>query len=182
MVLRRQLFRTVMPHSPTATGVHYDQIFLRHGPPTAVTFWIPIGDCPLAMGGLIYLERSLPVGRKVEDMFTKMSQAQNMTLEDQRNAYNSNVSHGSPGGAHKEQMSSNGSLSTDPVRFSHDGGEGRRWLVGDYEAGDVVLHLMRESHTSLVKPAHKLKRHGTRQWAQCRSTKSHQALSRCTLC
>lgn len=53
--LRRSLLRNNTPGNK-AIGVHYDQIFLRHGEPTSVTAWIPMGDISLTGGGLIYLE------------------------------------------------------------------------------------------------------------------------------
>jgi phytanoyl-CoA hydroxylase len=54
--VRRSLLRNNTPGNK-AIGVHYDQIFLRHGEPTSVTAWIPIGDIGLTGGGLIYLEQ-----------------------------------------------------------------------------------------------------------------------------
>lgn len=53
--LKRTLLRNNIPNTK-AIGVHYDQIFLRHGEPTSVTVWVPIGDIALNGGGLIYLE------------------------------------------------------------------------------------------------------------------------------
>jgi phytanoyl-CoA hydroxylase len=53
--IRRSLLRNNTPGNK-AIGVHYDQIFLRHGEPTSVTAWIPMGDVSLTGGGLIYLE------------------------------------------------------------------------------------------------------------------------------
>lgn len=41
--LQRTLLRSNIPGN-RANGVHYDQIFLRHGEPTVVTAWVPIGD------------------------------------------------------------------------------------------------------------------------------------------
>lgn len=54
--IRRSLLRNNTPGNK-AIGVHYDQIFLRHGEPTSVTAWIPMGDVSLTGGGLIYLEK-----------------------------------------------------------------------------------------------------------------------------
>jgi phytanoyl-CoA hydroxylase len=54
--VRRSLLRNNTPGNK-AIGVHYDQIFLRHGEPTSFTAWVPIGDITLAGGGLIYLEK-----------------------------------------------------------------------------------------------------------------------------
>jgi phytanoyl-CoA hydroxylase len=53
--IRRSLLRNNTPGNK-AIGVHYDQIFLRHGEPTSVTAWVPMGDISLTGGGLIYLE------------------------------------------------------------------------------------------------------------------------------
>jgi hypothetical protein len=53
--LRRSLLRNNIPGTKPI-GVHYDQIFLRHGEPTSVTAWVPIGDIKVCGGGLIYLE------------------------------------------------------------------------------------------------------------------------------
>ena len=53
--VRRSLLRNNTPGNK-AIGVHYDQIFLRHGEPTSVTAWVPMGDITLTGGGLIYLE------------------------------------------------------------------------------------------------------------------------------
>lgn len=57
LLLPRSLLRNNTPNNK-AIGVHYDQIFLRHGEPTSITAWIPIGDIGLQGGGLIYLEHS----------------------------------------------------------------------------------------------------------------------------
>lgn len=53
--VRRSLLRNNTPGNK-AIGVHYDQIFLRHGEPTSVTAWVPMGDIAITGGGLIYLE------------------------------------------------------------------------------------------------------------------------------
>lgn len=55
VAVRRSLLRNNTPGNK-AIGVHYDQIFLRHGEPTSVTAWVPMGDISLDGGGLIYLE------------------------------------------------------------------------------------------------------------------------------
>jgi hypothetical protein len=81
-----------MPKAKSATGVHYDQLFLRHGPPTAITAWIPIGDCPPQGGGLMYLDDSLGLGRDLEEGFTRLSEEKHLTDDERNSAYNSNVS------------------------------------------------------------------------------------------
>ena len=54
---RRSLLRNNIPGTH-AIGVHYDQIFLRHGEVSNLTAWCPMGDIKINGGGLIYLENS----------------------------------------------------------------------------------------------------------------------------
>lgn len=105
-------------------AVHYDHIFLRYGPPTFITGWLPFGDIPVEGGGLIYLEKSVPLAQSIEDDFTK--RAESFTPEERINAFNANMMKG-------------GVLSQDSQEFIQAHG-GRKWLVADYEAGDVVFH------------------------------------------
>jgi len=57
LMFRRSLLRNNIPGAH-AIGVHYDQIFLRHGDVSNITAWCPMGDIKLTGGGLIYLENS----------------------------------------------------------------------------------------------------------------------------
>lgn len=94
-IFRRQLFRSNVPNAKgTSTGVHYDQIFLRAGPPTALTAWVPIGDCPPMSGGLMYLEGSKPLAVEMEQKFDEMSSEKGLTNEERLSAFNANVSGG----------------------------------------------------------------------------------------
>ena len=91
-IFRRQLFRANVPFAKgTSTGVHYDQLFLRAGPPNALTAWVPIGDCPPMSGGLMYLEDSLGLGEMTENRFTEMSKEKGLTDAERLSAFNSNV-------------------------------------------------------------------------------------------
>ncbi|PYH90643.1 hypothetical protein BO71DRAFT_402021 [Aspergillus ellipticus CBS 707.79] len=134
LTFKRTLLRNNIPGTKPI-GVHYDQIFIRHGEPTAVTAWVPIGDIKLSGGGLIYLEDSDSVGRKIEDDFTAKAMAAGLTEEEAKYAFNSN-------------MMSTGMLSEYPAEFAKQ--HGRRWLASAYEAGDVVLHKPHMIHASTV--------------------------------
>ena len=92
-VFRRQLFRTNIPNNTeTSTGVHYDHLFLRGGPPTALTAWIPIGDCSPEQGGLMYLEDSMGIGERIEDGYTKLAKETGLRPEEAVSVGNRNVS------------------------------------------------------------------------------------------
>jgi phytanoyl-CoA hydroxylase len=122
--VRRTLLRNNTPGNK-AIGVHYDQSFMRYGEPTAVTAWVPMGDIKLDGGGLIYLEGSEALGAEIENDFAKKAKEAGMSDEEMRNAFNSN-------------MMSTGFLSDGPADFGRQ--HGRKWLVSEYEAGDVVFH------------------------------------------
>ncbi|MFI6388128.1 phytanoyl-CoA dioxygenase family protein [Nonomuraea sp. NPDC050540] len=58
---RRKLIRHVGPGETgvgTATQAHYDLVYLREGTDKVLSSWIPLGDCPVERGPLIYLEGS----------------------------------------------------------------------------------------------------------------------------
>lgn len=120
----RTLLRHNVPNG-LSTGIHYDKIFLRAGAAEFLTGWVPIGDCGPSGGGLMYLERSTELGRAMEAEF--MRQAEGFTEEERIYAFNRN-------------MARDGQLTHDADEFGRERGQGRRWLVGDYEAGDVVFH------------------------------------------
>ncbi|BEI83097.1 hypothetical protein CcaverHIS002_0309650 [Cutaneotrichosporon cavernicola] len=140
-IFKRQIWRTNFPHARgQSIGVHYDHIFLRHGPPTALTAWVPVGDCTPLQGGLIYLEDSVAIGRAIEDDFTARARAAGFSEDEERWAFN----------AH---MDSTGVLCRDPGSFAREHGN-HRWLIGNYEAGDVVFHspLMVHAASQNVDP------------------------------
>jgi ectoine hydroxylase-related dioxygenase (phytanoyl-CoA dioxygenase family) len=128
---KRKILRYTLPNTPVATPAHYDLVYLRGGTNRIVTAWIPIGDVPVEMGGLVYLEGSHAIGAKMEVEFT--AKAGTLTPEERIDAYNKNMSEG--GWVSKD-------LPDMAERFN------TRWLIADYEAGDVVLHSPYMIHAS----------------------------------
>ena len=58
---RRKILRHTRPGDSgigQATQAHYDLLYLREGTDQVLTIWIPVGDCPIERGSLIYLEGS----------------------------------------------------------------------------------------------------------------------------
>lgn len=130
---KRKLIRHTAPGDPGATAAHYDLIYLRAGTDRLCTSWIPIGDTPVAMGGLVYLEGSDAWGREAEREFS----AKNMELppEERINAFNRNMGEG-------------GSLTKNLPTLAER--HNTRWLVADYEAGDMVVHSPYMIHASTM--------------------------------
>jgi ectoine hydroxylase-related dioxygenase (phytanoyl-CoA dioxygenase family) len=120
---KRKLLRTTKPGQGFSTPAHYDLVYLRGGTSRIVTAWIPIGDIPAEMGGLCYLEGSDREGRRLEAEFA--AENADMNAEERLSAYNRNMGEG--GWISKD-------LPAMAQRFD------TRWLIADYEAGDVVLH------------------------------------------
>jgi hypothetical protein len=86
---------------------------------------------PLEMGGLTYLEGSDAVGRRMEAEFAARST--DLSPEERISAYNRNMS--ATGGIGKD-------LSALVKRYN------TRWLVADYEAGDMVVHTSYMIHAA----------------------------------
>ncbi|KIW64175.1 hypothetical protein PV04_09128 [Phialophora macrospora] len=137
VLVKRTMLRHNIPGGQS-TGVHYDKLFLRGGDAFFLTAWVPIGDISPQGGGLVYLEESTGLGKAIEDDF--YARAKEFTLEEKISAFNCN-------------MTATGVLSMDPMVFQQDNEHlskktNFRWLVADYEAGDVVFHLPFTIHTA----------------------------------
>ena len=124
VLVDRAMLRHNVPGS-LSTAIHYDKLFLRAGEAEFLTAWVPIGDCAANGGGLMYLENSNTLGEEIEAEF--MRNSQHMPEADRIDAFNKNMAKG-------------GFLSHDAEEFGRVEGKGGRWLVGNYEAGDVVFH------------------------------------------
>lgn len=125
VIVDRAMLRHNCPGSKS-TGIHYDQYFLRDGEDEFLTAWVPIGDCAPAGGGLMYLENSATLGRELEKAFLR--KAEHLPRQERIDAFN-------------QFMAKDGFMSHDAVEFREQHKEKvGRWLVGDYEAGDVVFH------------------------------------------
>lgn len=64
---RRKIIRHTRPQAHddprtagigAATQAHYDLLYLRGGSDRVLSMWIPLGPCPVELGGLVYLEGS----------------------------------------------------------------------------------------------------------------------------
>lgn len=120
---KRKIIRFTHPGEDHCTGGHYDLIYLRAGTDKFCSSWIPLGDIPIKMGGLMYLENSDAVGRQMEAEFSVKNAS--LPPEERISAYNRN-------------MRDAGWISTNLVEMADRFKS--RWLIADYEAGDMVIH------------------------------------------
>lgn len=128
---KRKLLRHVPPDTTIATGAHYDLVYLRGGTDSVCSSWIPLGDISVEMGGLVYLENSHHIGREMEFAFSQKSA--NLPREEQISAYN-------------KYMDKSGWLTKDLPSLADR--TDSRWLMADYEAGDMVIHGAYTIHAS----------------------------------
>ena len=75
----------------------------------------------------MYLENSCGIGEACEREFERRQEAEEMGAVERVDAFNRHMGEG-------------GHLSHDAEEFLAKEGRARRWLVADYEAGDVVFH------------------------------------------
>jgi hypothetical protein len=115
--------RAILRHFDRLSGrssrAHTDFDYMREGDDSVITMWIPVGDCPLESGGLVYLERS-------------------HTLTEERLAALRTVT---------DRPADGRPLSHDLGWVAHE--LDRRWLWTDYRAGDVAVHTSRIVHAAL---------------------------------
>lgn len=81
---RRKILRHIAPGESgvgVATQAHYDLVYLREGTDRVVSSWIPLGDCPVERGPLIYLEGSHHVVRQQEAAGTLKLPAASITAD-----------------------------------------------------------------------------------------------------
>jgi hypothetical protein len=112
---KRKLIRHTRVQDTWVTPAHYDLVYLREGTTNLLSAWIPLGDCPVERGGLVYLERS-------HKHFAERDRLEGGTLRAEH------VSYDLPALANELET---------------------RWLIADYEAGDMVVHSPFLVHASL---------------------------------
>ncbi|QIJ66056.1 phytanoyl-CoA dioxygenase family protein [Streptomyces sp. JB150] len=118
-MLPRRILRHFHRGSGRASRAHVDMDYLDAAPPRVLTMWIPVGDCPVATGPLIYLDGSHTLApedyRPLRDVTDRP--------HDRRP-----ISH---------------DLALTARRL------GRRWLCADFAAGDLLVHVPQIIHASL---------------------------------
>lgn len=112
---KRKLIRHSKVMDSWVTSAHYDLVYLREGTNNLLSAWIPLGDCPVERGGLIYLQGSHSKIAKRDALEGGTKRAEH-------------ISYDLPGLAREFNS---------------------RWLVADYQAGDMVVHSPYMVHASL---------------------------------
>ncbi|KAK5169901.1 uncharacterized protein LTR77_005879 [Saxophila tyrrhenica] len=139
VMLQRTLLRHSVPGGDS-TGIHYDRLFLRGGEAYFLTAWVPIGDISSTGGGLYYLHDSVSLGEAMEKDYSE--RAKDFAPEQKINAFNQNMGATGYLADHPDHFTSEHDLVAKKEGWSQDR---YKWLVGEFEAGDVILH-----HPSMI--------------------------------
>jgi ectoine hydroxylase-related dioxygenase (phytanoyl-CoA dioxygenase family) len=118
-LLPRQILRQFDRSTGRASRAHVDHSYLDNGSGDVVTFWVPLGDCSVDMGALLYLEGSCSMTPDELDGLRAVSDRP----DDPR------------------------PLSHD-LGWVADRSE-RRWLWADFRAGDLAVHSSTIVHATL---------------------------------
>jgi ectoine hydroxylase-related dioxygenase (phytanoyl-CoA dioxygenase family) len=78
---KRKIIRHVRAGGGQSTGAHYDLVYLREGTDQVLTAWIPLGDCRVEDGALIYLEGSHKIIREMDKQAVRKIQAEWLTRD-----------------------------------------------------------------------------------------------------
>ena len=119
------------------TSPHCDVVYMGRGTrEKLLTAWVPLGDAPLRVGGLMILEGS-----------NHKHQLLRHYLERDVDTYCANGRHAPEIESSAKQWEWNGALSGNPVSLRKK--LGGRWLTTDFEAGDLLTFTMHTVHASL---------------------------------
>jgi hypothetical protein len=118
-LLPRRILRHFHRGAARASRAHVDFDYMDHGSDRVVTAWIPVGDCPVECGGLVYLSGSHEIPRERLDALR----------------------------THTDRPQDKRPISNDLGLTARE--LGGRWMWADYRAGDVALHSPHTVHASL---------------------------------
>ena len=130
------------------TSPHCDVVYMGRGTHDLLTAWMPLGDIPLSVGGLMLLENS----HKRRDLTGNyLAQDVDTFCENGPNA--ARVREGKMGWEHWQNWRTegadwNGAISDEPVALREQ--FGGRWLTcPEYRMGDVLIFTMATVHASI---------------------------------
>jgi phytanoyl-CoA dioxygenase PhyH len=127
-------FRAVGPGM--GTPPHCDMVYMGRGTPNLMTTWVPLGDTPLNVGGLMILENSHQQAGRLQHYLSR-----------DVDEYCSNSPNAEKIKSGELLHEWDGVLSKNPASLREK--LGGRWLTAEYHAGDVLIFTMRTVHASL---------------------------------
>ena len=130
----------------TATNPHYDIVFMGRGTKNLYTSWTPLGDIPRRMGGLMILENS----HRLEEIKSTYGQSDVDVY-----CTNEPSTSETESGQKRWQGSGTGTYSYDAISLGEE--LKSRWLMTDYELGDLLVFSMYTMHASMDNLTNRLR-------------------------
>src|SRR3954468_24783257 len=130
-------------HQPPGHGIppHCDTVFMGRGTPDVLTAWIPFGDLPLRAGGLMVLENSHTLSRRLLAGYLQADV--DSYCENGPNA--DAITSGAMRWEHwRDRTDWHGEITEDPHQLAQDWRT--RWLTAGYRMGDVLIFTLRTVH------------------------------------
>jgi len=135
-------FRAVSPGM--GTPPHCDWVYMSRGTPNLLTTWMPVGDAPLDVGGLMILECSHGKSGRLQKYLSR------------------DVDEYCVNGTNARKIESgemlyewDGTLSQNPVSLREK--LGGRWLTAEFKAGDILIFTVRTIHASLDNQSNQIR-------------------------
>jgi len=136
-------FRTIGPG--LGTRPHCDVVYMGRGTRQRLyTAWVPIGDVPIEVGGLMLLEGSHQQSERISAYLNR-----------DVDTYCTNGRHASEIEAGTKMWEWDGSLTSNPVTLREK--LGGRWLTTAFRAGDLLTFPMNMVHASLDNPSDRVR-------------------------
>ena len=135
-------FRAVGPGM--GTPPHCDMVYMGRGTPNLMTAWVPLGDAPLTMGGLMILENSHKQAGRLKAYLSR-----------DVDEYCSNGPDAKKIASGEQLYEWDGTLSKNPASLREK--LGGKWLTAEYQAGDLLIFTMRTVHASLDNQSNRVR-------------------------
>jgi ectoine hydroxylase-related dioxygenase (phytanoyl-CoA dioxygenase family) len=116
------------------SNAHCDIVYMGRGTHNIRTMWVPYGDVPLSVGGLLLLENSHKI-QEIKDGYCKLDVDTSCENQPGKNVLEANG------------FESTGAIDNDFLALQNR--FGGRWLTASYEMGDMLLFGMNTIHGSL---------------------------------
>ncbi|GIK71760.1 MAG: phytanoyl-CoA dioxygenase [Chloroflexota bacterium] len=142
----RIILRARQPAPVSGTHPHCDSVFMNRGTKNLFTTWIPLGDIPYHVGGLMVLEKSHHIEKlrhEYSDLDVDAYCANYPDAEKWASGELRYSGYRSP----EDPLVWSGRLSEDPVALRAE--LGGRWLTASFRAGDVLIFTIYTVHASL---------------------------------
>jgi hypothetical protein len=126
------------------TAPHCDWVYMGRGTPNLFTTWVPLGDTPLEVGGLMILENSHKQANRLRNYLSRDVDTHCTNSPNAKKLESGEM-----------LFEWDGLLSKNPASLREK--MGGRWLTAEYHPGDLLIFSMRTIHASLDNQSNRVR-------------------------